>query len=164
VYFVNWFIQNIWTKISVKYLAAIAATAFILVYSYTSINWIIPNSAFGLGFFSQTWQQSQIVEEIGKLPQTTSIYSNAPHAVYIMTGRSAMPLPKQMATMNQQINQEYSQQLEMITTQIHSGQSVVVYFNLLAPESNQTLSDLLLQDTLEIIAQTADGTIYGKRQ
>lgn len=163
LYFIDWFLQNYRDRTYIKYISVFIAALFSITYFYSSLNWALPNSATGMGFSNQTWQQSEIVAEIDTVPPTSEIYSNSPHAVYFMTGRSAMPLPKPISTINQQENKDYLNQLKMIGDQVQNQASVVIFFDFLAQESGQTEADLLKLSTLDVLVQAADGKIYGRK-
>jgi len=116
----------------------------------------------GFGFSSRSWTHSDTLEQVRNLPGGVTIFSNAPEAIYLHTGKTALSLPKKFFSANQQINGSYSAELISMRGKIESDDGLVVYFNSLTERRTLPTEEELRENLpLCILAQKSDGTIYG---
>lgn len=115
-----------------------------------------------LGFSSPIWRQSETLALVKRLPAEAVIFSNSPEAIYLYTNRPVQPLPKKFLSANQQLNASYAADLSSMQGQIENQRGVLVYFNTLPERSTlPTAEELKAQLSLCVVAQAADGAIYG---
>ncbi len=134
-------------------------SAATLVNSLLSIKAGYPQN---LGFSSPIWRQSETLALVKHLPAQVVIFSNSPEAIYLHTNRPVYPLPKKFLSANQQLNASYAADLSTMQGQIENQRGVLVYFNTLPERSTlPTAAELEAQLSLCVVAQAADGVIYG---
>lgn len=111
----------------------------------------------GVGFYSQSWRTSPVLAELRNLPEETLVASNSAEAVYLLSGRSTISLPRAVDLTSGLQNADMDQELADLTAQLHAGNLVVVYFGRV---QSQVTPDLKrLQDALrpENVIETSDG-------
>ncbi len=144
--------------LSIKISMILVACFFSISYLLIGTNLFIENYNQGLGFSRLEWQHSELVEQIKKLPNETIIHSNAPYAVYILSGRPALSLPKKFESMNQQINKDFESEMEIISSEITLNNGMVVFFDLFSRNPLEEKAEL--ESNFRILNQTSDGTIF----
>jgi hypothetical protein len=117
----------------------------------------------GLGFSSIIWHNSEILEQVNQLPEDMTIITNMPAAIYIRTGRSAVPLPRKMKAVTRQINQDYFSELASIEAQVADERGVIVHFknNQNSQETRQIIAEIDQVLPLCTLNRANDGTIFG---
>ena len=116
----------------------------------------------GFGFSSQVWKNSETLDQVRKLPEELTIFSNSPEAIYLYTGKTALPMPKKFFSANQQTNASYTSDLISMKGRIENEDGVVVYFNTLTERRTlPTVEELKENMQLCVLAHTTDGAIYG---
>jgi hypothetical protein len=111
----------------------------------------------GVGFYSQSWRTSPVLAELRNLPEETLVASNSAEAVYLLSRRSAISLPRAVDLTSGLQNTDMDQELASLAEQLHAGTLVVVYFDRV---KSQVTPDLKrLQDALhpENVIETGDG-------
>ena len=107
------------------------------------------------------WMRYGLVDHLKRLPAGTVIISNAPGAVYVMTGRKAVTAPRMLEYDCRTENPNYQSELSQAKTLIEKG-AVLAYFT--AEESlrfypqKQELSSRL---RAALLAEYDDGAVYG---
>jgi hypothetical protein len=114
----------------------------------------------GSGFMEVQWRQSQIIPVVESLPTERPIYSNAPEGIYFLTERPALGLPKKMKATTQEINDSYTDELQVMKQRLEAEDGVVVYFTNLGRSSMTEAIDLQTQLDLSLLLQTDDGLIF----
>jgi hypothetical protein len=114
----------------------------------------------GSGFMEVQWRQSQIIPVVISLPTETPIYSNAPEGIYFLTERPALGLPKKIKATMQEINDSYTDELQVMKQRLEAEDGVVVYFTNLGRSSMTEAIDLQTQLDLSLLLQTDDGLIF----
>jgi hypothetical protein len=115
----------------------------------------------GLGFNNVRWSESDLVQAIKRLPASTLIYSNSPHAVYYHTGREGRRVPTRFSRVTRSANLQYPEELARMSRDLETG-AVLVYFDL---GFGATVADVgLLARDLELVPlqDYPDGTMYAR--
>lgn len=134
---------------------------FLLGSSLKTGRWLQAAYQQGLGFSSIAVQQAPIMAHISQLPADRTLYSNSPDAVYMVTGRSARPLPRKIEGTTQLPNPHYQTQWQEMGNQLQQAQAVVIYFSWLGYNpAIPTTEELVQSFSLQPFAQTAEGTLY----
>ncbi len=124
-------------------------------------SWIRDSHSQGLGFSSLAWQRSETIQQVRLLPQDVLVYSNAPEAIYLHLERRALPFPKRTKAATRSVNEQYPTELSQMMKQIREDGAVVAYFRGLEQPNLPTEAELRQQHSLRLLAQTADGAMYG---
>ena len=75
--------------------AAAAALAYLLIVAGAqTVAWAAQARADGLGFRARIWRNSALMARVRTLPLDAVIYTNAPDAVFALTGRAGSWLPR----------------------------------------------------------------------
>lgn len=110
----------------------------------------------GLGFSHQVWRQSPAVPAIRSLPFST-LYSNKPGAVYLLTGRNAYVTPTPLDPVTDQERPNYLENLNEMQERVRRGEAALILFGL---HQSQDPEEILLFETLTAgLPQIAD---YGE--
>ena len=124
-------------------------------------NWISTSHSQGLGFSSLAWQHSETIQQVRLLAQDVPVFTNVPEAVYLHAERRALPLPKKTIATARSANERYSAELAQMIERIREDGAVVVYFRGLEQQNLPSEGELRQQQALSLLAQTADGAVYG---
>jgi len=114
----------------------------------------------GIGFNQLEWRGSPTLAHLSELPETTRIYANAPEAVYLLTGRSALQVPKRANLVTRQSNERFQDEVMEMGAALAEEGGVIVYLRRVQSASlptEQELRDLL---SLEPLYHGDDGAIY----
>jgi len=83
----------------------------------------------GLNYTGREWRQSDTLRRVAGLPPAALIYSNAPDAIYLLTGRTANLLPPHANIYTQRANAYYAAQMDLIRAQATRQPLFLVYFH-----------------------------------
>jgi hypothetical protein len=114
----------------------------------------------GIGFNQLEWRGSPTLAHLSELPEVTRIYANAPEAVYLLTGRSALQIPKRANLVTRQSNERFQDEVMEMGAALAEEGGVIVYLRRVQSASlptEQELRDLL---SLEPLYHGDDGAIY----
>jgi hypothetical protein len=130
-------------------------------YLSTSINLVSSSYREGIGLNSREWLQSETLNELEIYSPEIVIYSNAPDAIYLHTGRPAVSLPRKYERASQRVNHNYSSDLVNIQNLVDSNQALIVYFSTLNRPNISTEEELSTDLRLDVVANLSDGKIFG---
>jgi len=148
-------------KRTVKIICVALSVIFAAFYLYRGSGWVRHTSNNGLGFSNKKWQYSEAVKHIKELPEGILIFSNAPDAIYMLTGRPALMIPSKVDPGDRRINQDFSYELTEMKRRLEQAGGVVVYLGTARwrwylPLENELVEALSLRPM-----RTSDqGTIY----
>lgn len=121
---------------------------------------------YGWGYSGKAWQKSAIIAEIRTLPVETRIYTNAPDAVYLHTGRVIPILPYKIErTSRLPRGATYTTELAAIQTDVVQNGAVIAYFSTITwrdylPSEKELRQEMALVPFVE----GWDGTIYAGQE
>ncbi len=129
-------------------------------YLIQSIPQVQRNNSAGINYTGRDWRQSDTVRRVQALPADALIYTNAPDAIYLLTGRTVNLLPPLANIYTQQANTYYAAQMGIIRAQAAQQAVYLVYFytvyRMYLPQEAQLRQDLPL-----LPGQAAtDGVLY----
>ena len=115
----------------------------------------------GLGYASQAWAQSGVLRRLGSIASGSLIYSNEPEAIYLQTGRNALPLPGIYNPITRLPNTDFSAEVERMGQNMRDHNAILAIFRTSTwrpylPTEAEILERLPLTST----QSGNDGTIY----
>jgi len=141
------------------------AIAAVILVSNIARSTIFARSAYdrGLGYASQSWEQSPILQATRDLPKDLAIYSNAPDLIALRLDRDTTYLPSQFNHLTGRDDgaKSFEQELSEMRDRLENGNARVVivddvdWRDYLIGEK-----ELLLEIPLVRTADLADGRIY----
>ncbi|MCC6189292.1 MAG: hypothetical protein IT318_09670 [Anaerolineales bacterium] len=135
------------------------AAAFVALSAVRSAGWLAAGYEQGIGFNRRAWQASPSLMKVQALPEGSVLYSNAPEAIYLHTGRGAYQIPRQFSPVSQTMNGDYAAELAEMRRRLGEG-GFVVYFAGVRSSSGPSEAELVETLALQVTARTADGTLY----
>jgi hypothetical protein len=117
----------------------------------------------GAGFAHRQWQQSPTLRAVGKLPPEMQIFTNAPGAVYLVTGREfILTIPAETSASSRLPNAEYPMLMDRIAGEMRAGRGVLVYLKRYGAKRAfyPTEQELKKRLGLHPAGRFSDGTIY----
>lgn len=119
----------------------------------------------GSGFAHRHWRESQTLAALKeKVPHDQRVYTNAPGAIYLLTGRpSIVTLPSKFSASSMRDNPKYADQLRRMREDVASGRAVVVYLRRYARGRQRYIpgeQELRGPLGLAVLARGNDGAIY----
>jgi len=82
----------------------------------------------GGGFAQRSWRESAIIAAVKSLPADKIVYTNAPGAVYLLTGRSMIvTVPAEFSASSRLANPEYADLMARMRDDLHQRRAVLVY-------------------------------------
>jgi hypothetical protein len=129
-------------------------------YTFESSRLISESYHTGIGLNSQAWLQSETMTALEKYPAEMIIYSNAPDAIYLHTGRPAFTLPRKFESAAQRINYTYDLDLAIVQAKLDSNQALIVYFSILNRPNLPTEEEIRTDLSLDVLASLSDGKIF----
>jgi 4-amino-4-deoxy-L-arabinose transferase-like glycosyltransferase len=133
---------------------------FILIYLVSGTIWISRTCKEGQGYISKTWEDSQLIALVDTLPEGTTIYSNEPYAIYIITGRPASSIPSRIDARALRDNDQYLSELAAMREQLLRNSGYVIYFSKLWPAYMPREEEIVSQIGLDVVMRVYDGAIY----
>ncbi len=124
-------------------------------------SWLSLSYKDGLGYASRRWKQSKLMKHIRDLDPQRPVFTNAPDAIYIHTGRVAYMIPTKVNPGTRSLNSNYSSELVQMKRKLGKDKGVLCYFSgirwrwYLASENE--LRDEL---GLSLLVREKDGSIY----
>lgn len=124
--------------------------------------WAVGSRLDDMGYASSAWRESFLVANVKALRDDVRVFSNAPDALYVLTGRPARLVPLKADPFTQQENPRYAEELGRLASELRGRTGVVVYFRwlrwrwYLPPERE-------LAERLRLVTVTTarEGSMYG---
>lgn len=91
--------------------------------------WVLGSIFNGIGYSSVDWKQSQTIQFVKEMPETSMLYSNAPDAIYILTGRHAGFIPQKFSLGSLETNHHFLSDVELLRVRLFSSNAYIVYFD-----------------------------------
>jgi hypothetical protein len=113
----------------------------------------------GIGLAAVAWQSSELITAAQELPADQLLYTNAPEALYHLTGRSALSIPRRVNVMAQTTNATYAAELETMRQRLASG-GHLIYFTKLGRSSLAQQQELQAELGLVLVVEVDDGALY----
>jgi hypothetical protein len=114
-----------------------------------------------MGYSHPAWKSSETIQKVRTLAPGILIISNAPDAVYLLTGRPSGSIPSKIDSGTLRINESYPSEIEELKRKLQHKGGVVVYFDLINWRWYLPTEDELMEQLgLQLSIKTSDGSIY----
>jgi len=115
----------------------------------------------GLGYASQAWKRSGLIEYIKGMDSRRPIFTNGPDVVYLLTGRAVRMISSRLNPVTRLRNSDYLYELDVMGEKLKEENGVLVYFSGIRWRwylpSEKELKEHL---NLHIFATEENGSIY----
>lgn len=142
---------------------ALAAVVLLAGVSLTGTAlWALGSQLDEMGYASRLWRESPLVAEVRALRDDVRVFSNAPDALYVLTGRPARLVPRKADPFTRRENERFTDELARLEQELGGRAGVVVYFRWLRwrwylPSERELVERL----RLVTIASAREGAMYG---
>jgi hypothetical protein len=148
---------------AVRGIFAAACVLFAAAQSVRGTQMLVGVHGAGKGFTGSRWRQSPMILRVRGLPETTPVYTNAPSALYFMTGRPVRAIPLKADGTSTVLNADYPSQITAMGEDIRAGGAVVVYLGGLAQSWYvPSESELRKELSLRVLVSGEEGIVYGR--
>jgi 4-amino-4-deoxy-L-arabinose transferase-like glycosyltransferase len=125
------------------------------------ITWLRQSYVDGIGFVTEPWRASGLLNFVKSAPARLLIFSNAPDFVYTLANRPAAMIPQKVNPNTYKTNDRYRAEMAAMREQLENSNAVIVYFNgdnrlWYLPSERELEANL----PLELIKAVSDGKIY----
>ena len=146
-------------------LHSLALLTFVLLVGVSLVRtglWAVGSRLDEMGYASSIWRESTLVAEVKALRDDVRVFSNAPDALYVLTGRSARFVPLKADPFTRQENPRYIDEFGRLERDLCGRSGVVVYFRWLRwrwylPSEREVIQRL----RLVTVVTTREGAMYG---
>lgn len=110
----------------------INAFIIILLFCFSALisaTWVLGSISNGIGYSGVGWKQSETIQFVMGMPETSILYSNAPDAIYILTGRHAGFIPQKFYLGSLQANDHFLSDVDLLRSHLFSSRAYIVYFD-----------------------------------
>jgi hypothetical protein len=121
--------------------------------------WGLQRYSDGIKYDGKSWERSEIIREVKKIPPNTIIYTNEFGAIYLLAHRVAFELYLARDTHTLEHSSRYDDTVKKIREDLYNKRGLIVYFLEGQPEL-QKLNDLKKEVPLKMILKVSDGAIY----
>lgn len=144
------------------------ATVVVLISVHTagSISWLVAGnsdrSVARRGLTALAWERSAVMAAISAVPPGVVVYSNAPDAVYLLTGRATRPLPARVDYLTARSEPLFESAMAVIATAAHEDHAVIAWFRAATWRARFLPTEGELVDRFDMtpVATDAVGTLY----
>lgn len=120
-------------------------------------SWLVFSYHYGAGYSSRSWRGSKLIARVHDLDPRVPVFTNAPDAIYLLTGRPASMLPRKVDTATGKLNGDYPTQLVAIRDQLGKRDGILVYFKTITWRWYLPREEEL---GLSVLVREEDGSIY----
>ena len=124
--------------------------------------WAVGSQLDEMGYASRVWRESALVAEVKALREDVQVFSNAPDALYALTGKPARLVPLKADPFTRLENASYADELGRLERELKGRAGVVVYFRWLRWRwylpGERELAERL---RLVTVATAREGAMYG---
>jgi 4-amino-4-deoxy-L-arabinose transferase-like glycosyltransferase len=115
----------------------------------------------GIGYTSEEWRTSEVLEFLRFVPEEIPIYSNGPDVINILLHREAKMIPVEIHSTSRLPNQDFASEMAQMTLDLQRHKGLVVYFDNITwrwylPDEDE----LQALAALAVIRRATDGVVY----
>lgn len=115
----------------------------------------------GKGFTSKAWQNSETIDYLATIQDSRVIYSNGPEVIEFWTGKEAILIPRQVFATKLEENEDYSDQLDQVSTECQAGRALIAYFTEgISRWYLPSIEELESTSDLPVLYRFADGVVF----
>jgi hypothetical protein len=140
-------------------LVAVGLGGLMAGYGLRSFHYTAAAYSEGLGFHHRIWRESQTIARLASLSPDTPIYSNAPEAIYLFTGRPAMALPRHTHSMAGEANASFAVEMADLRRSVDDEGAVIALLDAVKSSSSPSMAQLDLALGPLRAERTPDGVI-----
>ena len=111
--------------------AAAAGLVLLTLHGVQAASWVadgLTDTSVGRrGLTAAAWDDSPVLAAVVALPPAVTVYSNAPEAVFLLTGRAASPLPAHTDYLSDRRRPDYEAERAALAERLSADQAVVVW-------------------------------------
>jgi hypothetical protein len=112
--------------------AAAAGLLLVGLHGWQAATWVadgLTDTGVGRrGLTAGAWRESPVLAAVAALPSNTPVFSNAPEAVFLLTGRTTLPLPAHTDYLSGRRRPGYPGELAAVDERLAADDGVVVWF------------------------------------
>ena len=123
--------------------------------------WIGEFRRDGRGYSARAWRGSSTIAAIRQLPPDALIFTNGADAVYILTGRICLQIPRKVEPVSGRANAWYEAQLQQMADRLRNENGVLVIFDRITRSYLPSREELIRRLPIVLLSRTGDGWIYG---
>jgi uncharacterized membrane protein len=138
----------------------IIAGGLLVIYGAQSMPELRQYHQSGIGLSAPGWQKSGLIEQVKRLPPGLTLYSNAPDAIYLLTGKPAARLPRKFELSAQRPNADFAAEIAAIGKEMADGKAMIVFFTQTGRLTNPSEDDLKMLIPMHHCANMDDGIVY----
>jgi|GEM_PF-2373205 len=90
--------------------------------------WMKLSYETGIGFSTESWRRSELIEFAREAPAPMPLISNAPDFIFTLTGRRANMIPHEVHPWTRHPNEHYAENIAALGAQLQKD-AVLIYFN-----------------------------------
>jgi hypothetical protein len=145
-----------------KLASALLAVTLVGAYACDEAKWVMNASREGIGYTNRTWKESETLRKFRSLSGAIRIYSNAPAAIYLHTGKVAGEIPRKTDLRTRRPNRNFDAELAQMSQAVGTGEAIVVVFDFAG--GHNRANEIVDRLGLAAVERLADGTIYGAKE
>jgi hypothetical protein len=142
-----------------KAIPAGAAIVLGLFYLARGAAWVTDARAEGLGYASERWRTSSLVEAVRRLPEVAGVHTNAPEAVHWLTGRIPSGLPARIDRFTLRPDPAYERRMDELRGALAREGGYVVHVEGLRRDHLPPEEELVRRLGLALVERHPDGVI-----
>jgi 4-amino-4-deoxy-L-arabinose transferase-like glycosyltransferase len=119
---------------------------------------------YGRDYSSPSWTKSKSIIYVNSLPKEISIYSNAPDAIYFLTGKPASYLPNKSNSTTSLSNPNFLIEMINLKDKLNQKDTYVVFMNGVQRNDLPTSQELTEIYHFPVLLKLNDGIIFGITQ
>ena len=145
--------------------AVVAGFVLLTLHGVQAASWVgdgLTDTSVGRrGLTAAAWDDSPVLAAVAALPPAITVYSNAPEAVFLLTGRAASPLPAHTGYLSDRRRPDYEAERAALAERLSVDQAVVVW---LRPYASRQRLLVPVEDLgVEPVAEDDVATLSGPR-
>ena len=109
------------------------ALVLVALHAAQAVSWsvtgITDESVGRRGLSARAWRESAVLGAVAAMPPGVAVYSNAPDAVFLLTGRRTSSLPVHRDLLTGRAERRYAADLRRMVERLRRGEGVVVDFS-----------------------------------
>lgn len=113
------------------------------------------------GYLGDEWRSSATLTAVRAVGPATKVYSNAPDAILVATGRRALTVPVRTDPISGRAYAGYAPAMAALRREVHDGRAVVAWFDGVDRGYLPSLAELQQRAGLKVVSVTDDGSILG---
>jgi len=147
----------------------VAAGALVVAQVASGLAWtaggLTDDSIRRRGYTARAWRESTVVAQVAGADPKRAVYSNGFDALFLLTGRTAQPIPARRNYLTDRPNARFGQEVAAMRADLERTGGLLVYFDALTARRSFLPSRAELERALplEVVATDEVGTVFRLR-